>query len=321
MLTFNFSIDNINKETARRAFCATSFSPEKRGEYYRKGYVEHMQNVQEEFAAWVTEENAAEMSADLESYRLKYIKLFNAYLYAHSRVMSPMITGPAKFPTRSNKKKGDTADRRRNELLEWSKKRLDKLRRKYNPRLIASAPILAGQDDALQKLRDKLAKLESYQEAMKKCNKLLRSKEFKSLEVYDEKVTFLTQRLGWKEETAYAVLEPDYMGKIGIPAYQLKNNNAEIRRLKGRIIELERLSKMEATSEERPDGIEIERDPDAARIRLIFPGKPDKATRTLLKQNGFRWAPSVGAWQRQLNRNGEYAVKNVLAKIDQWQGV
>ena len=26
-----------------------------------------------------------------------------------------------------------------------------------------------------------------------------------------------------------------------------------------------------------------------------------------LKSNGFRWAPSVGAWQRQLNDNAIYA--------------
>lgn len=321
MLNFNFSIDDINKETAYRSFTGTSFSPEKRGEQYRQSYVDQMQAVKDEFAAWVTEENAAEMTADLEAYRLKYIKLFNAYLYAHSRVMSAMITGPAKFPTRSNNKKSETADRRREELLSWSKKRLDKLRRKYNPRLIANAPIMAGEADALQKLRAKLASLESYQEAMKQCNKLLRSKAFKSIEVYDEKVTFITQRLGWKEETAHAVLKPDYMGKIGVPAYRLTNNSAEIRRIKSRIIELERLSQQEASSEERPDGIEIERDPDAARIRLIFPGKPDQATRTLLKQNGFRWAPSIGAWQRQLNSNGESAVKHVLARIDQLQAV
>ena len=35
--------------------------------------------------------------------------------------------------------------------------------------------------------------------------------------------------------------------------------------------------------------------------------KPDEAARDELKANGFRWAPSVGAWQRQLNKNAYYA--------------
>ena len=32
-------------------------------------------------------------------------------------------------------------------------------------------------------------------------------------------------------------------------------------------------------------------------------GKPDADTRAELKSSGFRWAPSVGAWQRQLTDN------------------
>ena len=39
------------------------------------------------------------------------------------------------------------------------------------------------------------------------------------------------------------------------------------------------------------------------RLRVFFDGKPDADTRAELKSNGFRWAPSVGAWQRQLTDN------------------
>ena len=31
--------------------------------------------------------------------------------------------------------------------------------------------------------------------------------------------------------------------------------------------------------------------------------KPDADTRQALKSEGFKWAPSQGAWQRQLNQN------------------
>lgn len=35
----------------------------------------------------------------------------------------------------------------------------------------------------------------------------------------------------------------------------------------------------------------------------------------LLKSHGFRWAPSQGAWQRQLTANGKYAAKQVIEEL------
>ena len=34
--------------------------------------------------------------------------------------------------------------------------------------------------------------------------------------------------------------------------------------------------------------------------------------REALKQNGFRWSPRYGAWQRQLTRNAEIAARCAL---------
>jgi hypothetical protein len=47
------------------------------------------------------------------------------------------------------------------------------------------------------------------------------------------------------------------------------------------------------------------------RLQLFFDGKPDENTRSILKSNGFKWAPSQGAWQRQLNSNAKYALEKV----------
>ena len=38
----------------------------------------------------------------------------------------------------------------------------------------------------------------------------------------------------------------------------------------------------------------------------LFEEKPDEKTREALKENGFRWSPKAGAWQRQLNDNAIY---------------
>ena len=52
------------------------------------------------------------------------------------------------------------------------------------------------------------------------------------------------------------------------------------------------------------------------RVQLVFDGKPDNETRDLLKKNGFKWAPSQGAWQRQLNNAGKYAAHTVMNVLD-----
>ena len=64
------------------------------------------------------------------------------------------------------------------------------------------------------------------------------------------------------------------------------------------------------------DGISsVVEDKDAGRYQISFTGKPDYETRTLLKQNGFRWAPSLGVWQCYNTGNGERALSRVAEKL------
>lgn len=59
------------------------------------------------------------------------------------------------------------------------------------------------------------------------------------------------------------------------------------------------------------DGGRVEANKADNRLQIFFDGKPDEGTRDELKANGFRWAPSVGAWQRQLNMNAYRAAENI----------
>lgn len=52
---------------------------------------------------------------------------------------------------------------------------------------------------------------------------------------------------------------------------------------------------------------------DENRLQIMFDGKPSAEIRKELKSNGFRWAPSQEAWQRQLNNGARYAAKRFLA--------
>ena len=100
------------------------------------------------------------------------------------------------------------------------------------------------------------------------------------------------------------------------PSYALTTSNAAIKRVR------ERLEKLEAAKATKPvevehDGYTYKEDAELMRVQFFFDGKPDEETRSLLKSNGFRWAPSQGAWQRQLTENGKRAAKRVMEEIAQ----
>jgi len=96
--------------------------------------------------------------------------------------------------------------------------------------------------------------------------------------------------------------------------YELTNLGANIRRYEKRREQLASLKASERTDRQEGDITVIE-DPDLARIQLVFNGKPEPDVRDILKSHGFRWAPSVSAWQRQLNNAGRYAARQVLEQI------
>ena len=97
-------------------------------------------------------------------------------------------------------------------------------------------------------------------------------------------------------------------------SWELTNIGANIRRLK---LRRESLADMKASgkTERVVNGVKVIENPDIARIQLVFDGKPSDDVREALKINGFRWAPSEGAWQRNLNANGKYAAEVVLNYI------
>ena len=88
--------------------------------------------------------------------------------------------------------------------------------------------------------------------------------------------------------------------------YALKNNYAEMRRLEKRIAEISRNQEVGFSGWEFFSG-RAEANTELNRLQLFFDEKPNEVERSRLKANGFKWAPSQGAWQRQLNDNAIYA--------------
>lgn len=98
------------------------------------------------------------------------------------------------------------------------------------------------------------------------------------------------------------------------PDYELTSLRGKIKRTQARLDELDKRTEQAqqpADNTKFPGG-EIVRNTEADRLQIIFDEKPDDEQRDALKQNGFRWSPRYGAWQRQLTRNAEIAARRAL---------
>ena len=176
---------------------------------------------------------------------------------------------------------------------------------------VGTTGISSDDPEAVTKLKQKIANLEANQEKSKAINKVIRKHKGNG---YHQESALID--LGYSQELASKLLELDFAGRIGIPAYEITNNGANIRRLKQR---LATLIHEEATEEAEPVTIgncTIVEDKDENRIFLEFPGKPSVEIRTLIKQAGFKWNRTRVAWSRHLNNAGRYAAKDVAEAIE-----
>ena len=155
---------------------------------------------------------------------------------------------------------------------------------------------------AIEKLTEKLEQCQKKQDFMKKVNAYYKKNgTCLGCEGLTEQQA---QKLDIDVQTGYS------WEKQPFPSYKLTNNNSEIRRLKKRI---EQLTADKATGFVgwQFEGGEAVINEDKNRLQLYFDEKPSDADRAALKSNGFKWAPSDGAWQRQLNSNAFYAANRI----------
>lgn len=169
--------------------------------------------------------------------------------------------------------------------------------------------ISSDDPEALTKLKDKLEKLETWQQMMKDANKIIKNKKQDN----EAKIAALIA-MHIPEVAARKILEPDFAGRIGFASYSLTNNNANIKRTQDRIKQLEKISSM-VTTEQEINGIKVLTNVEANRVQIFFPSIPDEEIRKKLKSHGYRWSPTERAWQRQISGNALYWAKQVLTEI------
>ncbi|HBT63861.1 MAG TPA: hypothetical protein DEB10_04260 [Ruminococcaceae bacterium] len=163
-------------------------------------------------------------------------------------------------------------------------------------------PISSGDPQALEKLMAKLEQSKELQDTMKVVNAYWR--KFGTCKGAPGITDVQAEKLEKRIETGYS------WEKQPFTSYELTNNNAEIKRLERRIQELS-YNKEVGFSGWNFEGGYAEANTDMNRLQLYFDEKPDEQRRTVLKSNGFKWAPSQGAWQRQLRDNAIYSAGRI----------
>lgn len=183
---------------------------------------------------------------------------------------------------------------------------------------VGSGGISSDDPDAVIKLQGELASLQANQRQMKAINEAWRKAGSPAAD----------DLAGW-QKIADA---PDVMMNVNdlarvrellarklvvrpFPAYSLSNNSANIRRVEQRIEALKRNAGRETREEEYQGVVKLVENAEANRVQLIFPGKPSAEVRAKLKRSGFRWAPSEGAWQRQLNNAGIWNARELVKEL------
>ena len=226
----------------------------------------------------------------VDTYARKLAENMNSSFSIEARVPSILITGGSNFPVRKKEKQNAARDRN---MEEWNDIQglLDKIRS------TGMGGISADDPQAVQKLEAKLEKLQAAQDTMKAVNAYYR--KHKTLAGCPNLSAESIEKMKAEMSSQWHIEDKPY------PSWALSNNNAEIRRVKGRIAELTKKQETAYAGWEF-DGGTVEANKEDNRLQIFFEEKPDEKTRETLKENGFRWSPKAGAWQRQLNDNAIY---------------
>lgn len=281
---------DIPLDLAVAAHTGTSFSPEKRGAAHVAEYAATMTADYEHFRSQAEKGGTlAMLDEQFATYRAGYASRYRAYLSSSARCVSTMIAGPSNFPARRMNKRADVTHKRLNEMLEFRDRARRAVVRNLRPDL---APIRSSDTNAVERLEAEIAQAERVQQRMKDCNAAIRAN--RKLGQAAQIAALIV--LGLSERQAVKLLQPDFAGRIGFASFELTNNGANIRRMRERIENIQRMQSTPDTTEEGPHAT-VEICPSDNRVRVTFPGKPEESVRDQLKRAAFHWTPSLGVWQ------------------------
>ena len=288
---------SINEGAARRAKEMNSFSDYKPGsataEY--RHYVDNAFEIGQAQKKRVDPMYHEKIDSLLDTYARKLAANMNHSFAIDARVPSILIAGGSNFPVRQKEKQNTARD---SNMQEWQyiQGLLDKIRS------TGMGGIRQDDPQAIPKLQKKLDGLVKAQETMKAVNAYYR--KHGTLDGCPHLSPDNIENLKADMASSW------HYEKKPFQSWELSNNNAEIHRVRQRIESLTRAKETVYVGWEFEGG-HVEANREQSRLQVFFEDKPDADARQQLKEHGFRWAPSVGAWQRLLNGNAYYAADRI----------
>lgn len=189
------------------------------------------------------------------------------------------------------------------------------MKRKAFPHGSDDEPIRASDPAAMQRIASRIEDLALSIDRMKRANVIIRRMEKDQASEADILARVVAETGMDEERASRGVTLAPWQNRRG---FSTTNTRAELRRMQTRLASLAAMKKRGDRAEDvetEAGAVTVKENADMARIQLLFPGKPDEQTRRTLKSHGFRWSPSQGAWQRNLNAAGRYAASRVLKSI------
>lgn len=150
--------------------------------------------------------------------------------------------------------------------------------------------IFSDDEDAVEALEAKIAKLEKERELNTAINKIIRMKPRN--ESTPGKFVELAA-LGVKESTAKLLFEPDYAGRYGIPAYVNQNLGGRIKAARDRLVIVKQRQENQSAASESENGVTVKTNV-YGKYFVTFAEKPERDILIALKEAGYHWCS--GSW-------------------------
>ena len=278
------------------AFYSTSFNPEERAALYIRDYEK-------------------ELNADLENmpenekehYIMKYKEWVRTLFYKHSRIMSVMITGPARFPSRRNEKMNNYYDGAVNEFNTWREKVLKAIAR----RIEEAKPEEQKNTEEWLSVKSEIDNIAS---TLKDIDTGVNTYSYRPLFV--SSLYGKLERIANNGKVDVIVKSTEYIKelneKLPKPIFTNRHKFWKLVELANQSIVKQAERENQEDAEIFFDGGRVIKNYSGDRLQIVFDTKPQPDVISNLKHNGFRWSPRFSAWQRQLTNNAFYAVSRVI---------
>lgn len=284
-------------KSACNAFYSTSFSPEERGAYHIRMYEEELNNDLKK----IPEE-------ERERYISKYKEWVRILFNKHSRIVSVVITGPAKFPTRRNEKMNNYYDNAVNEFTAWREKALKAIAR----RIEDSKPEEQKKEEEWKKLKFSIHSSASTIKSINDGTGRGYNKALFVSGIYGKVETYAKRGdIAIVEKAIAYVRELNKQSSIITERHKF----FKLKEMAEAVCKVQEVKSNKENAEILFDGGRVIKNYSEDRLQIVFDTKPQPDVISNLKHNGFRWSPRFSAWQRQLTDNAYYAVTRVVPVV------